>query len=154
MAIRRQAFLTVPEGFNPKYGHVGSKLGPGGDVYILEHLRKMGKLFFCAEAIVWHFVPKEMTSPKYLTRRAFKDGYTSVDMDQIRSPRNRIGILRTTLANLAFLIKDVWHITVRKIKGNEQEYITQLININSRFGRLKRLFELDVHKTTTQANIR
>jgi len=73
--IKAEMIKSLIHPFDPIFGLTG-----GEDVNLFTKLEKKGaKFIFCAEAIVFDFVPLERANLRWLTRRSFRAGITYTD---------------------------------------------------------------------------
>lgn len=79
--IKADLLRSYAQPFDPKFGLTG-----GEDVDLFSRLEKNGANFiFCAEAIVYDFVPRERANLPYLQKRTFRTGITYTQRHFINS---------------------------------------------------------------------
>ena len=106
--VKSKLIKSLNGPFDPEYG-----LSGGEDGILFGKLAIQGaKLIFCAEAIVYDFVPRERANLRYLTKRTFRIGITytkriistSNYKIAIRLPLLIKGIIYTLISILLFLL--------------------------------------------------
>lgn len=116
--IKTDLLKSIEGPFDPEYGLTG-----GEDINLFSKLQQNGANFiFCAEAIVYDFVPKDRACLSWLIKRTYRTGLTYT--------RNRIKNSRYKIFSF------IWQI----LKSTTYLFISTLLTILSLYPKEKRIF--------------
>jgi glycosyltransferase involved in cell wall biosynthesis len=105
MALRMWA-VQEAGGFDTHFGRVGRTLSTGEGTRLADQLRPLGKILYTPEAVVHHCVPAWRAKKEYLIKLGFMQGIANANLNFLRDPRSRAGLIRSLLSNIWFLIKE------------------------------------------------
>ncbi len=141
LSFRRDVFLELG-GFNPDMGGIkGSRVLQGGETELCDRMRKKyGKgVMYNPNAVVYHKIFATRLKMKYLSRRAFWQGYSKAVMERIS------GEIKEERSFLRFLLRDRVTSRVRRIYRDYETlklavmlYFTFLVGAGYVFGKLRR----------------
>jgi glycosyltransferase involved in cell wall biosynthesis len=136
MAIRRDALEAV-EGFDSRFGRVGSRLRAHGETRMSDCLRAVGKVMFAPHALIYHRVLPGRGTRKYFLRRGLLQGVADINLELVRNPDlRRFDLLQAFVVNMFFLGKDILDVTWNWFSGRKKAAFAQSVYTFSRFGRL------------------
>ncbi|MEP0859801.1 MAG: glycosyltransferase family 2 protein [Ignavibacterium sp.] len=116
--IKKQLLQQFEGPFDPQYGLTG-----GEDINLFSKLQQKGANFiFCAEAIVYDFVPKDRACLNWLIKRTYRTGLTFTS-NRIKNSRYK-------------MFSFIWQI----LKSTTYLFISSLLTVLNLFPKEKRIF--------------
>lgn len=116
--IKKQLLQQFEGPFDPQYGLTG-----GEDINLFSKLQQKGANFiFCAEAIVYDFVPKDRACLNWLIKRTYRTGLTFTS-NRIKNSKYKI-------------FSFIWQI----LKSTTYLFISSLLTVLNLFPKEKRIF--------------
>ncbi len=98
--IKADLLRNYAQPFDPKFGLTG-----GEDVDLFSRLEKNGANFiFCAEAIVYDFVPRERANLSYLQKRTYRTGISYTQRNFINSKHKIYFFINEIIKRILYII--------------------------------------------------
>jgi glycosyltransferase involved in cell wall biosynthesis len=139
----RRAVLLKMGGFNISLGRLGTTLLSGEESEMCQRVwADGGVILYAPGALVYHRVPADRVTLRYLLRRAYWQGISDVIMEQRYAPRCRMAVLRSSVALLFQSLRNGANALWALIRGRRNRAVLLLFDLVGRWGRVRAQIEL------------